>query len=100
MRYYQYWHGEYREGTTYRKRDHHVKKVKSPEQLNKEAWREHCRVDQKHNASVRYTAGRKKCRKQGHRAHRNWTKRQIYNENWEKFHQDEIREFVNPWDWD
>lgn len=96
-------HGEYRQGTKYRKRHHHAKKIKSEQQQNKEAWKLHKNMDRDKRRPTwsRSHGGEWKVvsTRSGNNSHKNWIKRLLKDGNYDLFHDRELKGFVNDWDW-
>jgi len=89
-------HGNYREGTAYRKNVNHEKKPK--EWTDRECWREikKCR----HRPYWSRSGRKQKIIKFDHRRHRRYSKKICKNGDWERLHDRDWFWFNNAWNWD
>lgn len=94
-------HGKYREGTAYRKKPHHTKKVKTQKDLDREAWREIEQTDRDKRKRKYWCRSYKKSTVlNDHRRHRRYSKRmakagrdeELFDRLWIKIN--------DPWNWD
>lgn len=82
------------------KKEHHKKKEISDADINKKDWREKKGFQKDHAKNHARRGAGKYYKKYSNKKHRNWERKVLFNENYEKMNDIDYRLFLDPWMWD